>query len=204
MMFEFLFGAAWIAFTGLFTFLLYGVEGGTITVNGEYVSRAEFNSMLGPKIFIGIFFLIGILVCLKGLKKLIANKITKIKGIETYGCILNVYPNGCRVNSRSLYDADILILKEDRTLEIFRETIGMKTDIYYPGVFVKAQYYDKDANILQIVERLSIPNNILTDIELELENNPKYNIYEIGGRNKISECNSDYVIIDGVKYKRED
>lgn len=68
-----IFGTIWLLITALCTWGFYGMESGTIFVNGEQVSHEEFNAMLGPKLFIGIFWLIGIACILGGVVNIIKN-----------------------------------------------------------------------------------------------------------------------------------
>lgn len=66
-----IFGIIWLLITAVCTWGFYGNIGGTITVNGEQVSQEEFNAMLGPKLFIGIFWVVGIIFIIAGIVNII-------------------------------------------------------------------------------------------------------------------------------------
>jgi hypothetical protein len=74
---ELIFGAIWTSFTALCTWMFYGFDGGTIYVNGEAVSHEEFATMLAPKLFMGIFWIVGITFIVVGVVKSI-KKILKL------------------------------------------------------------------------------------------------------------------------------
>lgn len=60
------FGVIWLSITAFMTYAFYGTSG-NVSVNGEIVTTEEFSSMLFPKIFIGIFWIIGISIMLVGI-----------------------------------------------------------------------------------------------------------------------------------------
>lgn len=68
---ELIFGAVWTLFTAFCTWIFYGFDGGTIYVNGEVVSQEEFGAMLAPKLFIGLFWIVGIIFIVVGVVKCI-------------------------------------------------------------------------------------------------------------------------------------
>lgn len=61
-----IFGIIWLSITAFMTYAFYGTQG-NIVVNGELVTTEEFSSMLFPKIFFGIFWIIGISTMLGGI-----------------------------------------------------------------------------------------------------------------------------------------
>lgn len=60
-----IFGFFWTAFVFIVAYSLYNTTG-YIFVNGQQVTHEEFYSMLFPKIFLGIFFVIGISTIISG------------------------------------------------------------------------------------------------------------------------------------------
>ena len=91
-MFKLVFGAIWLSFISVFTKVMYS-DTGTVTVNGEIVSHEEFHAMLWPKMFIGIFWLVGIIFFVSGLLEILKNYKTDKYGSRIkskYLCILRI------------------------------------------------------------------------------------------------------------------
>ena len=204
-MFELIFGLVWTAVSSLFAFLMYGTgNSGTIMVNGEPMSHAEFNELLWPKLFIGLFILVGICLIFIGIKKFLANLATETKGYETYGIVMDIYPSGSSVNGRPILNADFIIVEENGETGTYTESIGMDRNKYKIGNWAKLKYYNKDINILEKTDVYSVPHNIKTRIENECswlnENNREDDIDDITIKTEIA----DEIVINGIKYKRQD
>ena len=75
-MVELIFGILWILITGFCTWGFYGT-GGDVYVNDTLVSHEEFVEMLAPKLFIGLFWISGIIFIAVGVVKCI-KKISKL------------------------------------------------------------------------------------------------------------------------------
>lgn len=160
-MFQLMFGMAWTLITGICIWGFY-YGNGNITVNDVYVTQEEFNSMLFPKVLLGAFLLIGIVFIIVGLKKIIRDRMTTVKGVECFGRIINVYPSGTTVNEVPELMADVLIyMPLDGKAEIMSEVIGLSSNTEYEnGCYVKVKQYKRDINFEERVTEDSIPLNI--------------------------------------------
>ena len=154
-MFQLIFGIIWTAFSVFMAFSMYNSEG-SIQVNGRPVSQEEFNQMLFPKIFIGIFILIGVIFMCIGLKKIITNILTHTVGEEAHGLVIRVYPSGTRVNGRPELKADVLVVV-DNLVNRYSEIIGFDWNKYRAGDFVLIKHYKKDINIKGRIDRRNVP-----------------------------------------------
>lgn len=201
-MFELVFGIIWTAFTAFMTFMFYGIAG-EITVNGVLTSHEEFITLLWPKLFFGIFWLVGIFLIVTGLRKLIRDGRTEKQGEICYGMVENVYPSGSYVNGQPLYKADVLVFipSENREATI-SENIGFKSYDYPVQSFVKVKYFNNDINIK---ERLSL-EKVPLDIKERFISNRTQPIenYQVTNTNITQGPTPDLIVVDGVTYKRVD
>lgn len=170
-MFELIFGLIWTVASVLCAVMMYGNHEMTIMINDEVVSRAEFNSLLWPKLFIGAFIVIGIVFLIIGLKKLMTNALTATVGTLAYGLIVDIYPSDCYVNDNPVLNADVLVVDKNDVLKLHTESIGLDYDKYNTGDFVQVKYYKNDVNIIC----LSHPKEIPEHIRIKL--NDKYKSY---------------------------
>ena len=188
-MFEIVFAIIWLFITGICTFAFYSGEAGTITVNGQLVSQEEFNLMLGPKIFMGIFWVIGIFILILGLKKIIKNAQTYELGEDCYGRIVDIKRTGASVNDVPELKAIVTVYIESlRTTQNIEEVIGLATKGEYQiGDYVEGKYYNGDINIASYIPENIIPLHIQDKLR-----NVKVNI------------DKDEITVGGVKYVRKD
>jgi len=193
-MFELMFGGIWTAFIALMTFGFYGgFGGGTITVNGEIVSQAEFNAMLWPKLFFAVFWIIGLAMLFKGFKKLFANVATSSIGRETVGYVLDVVDSHCYVNGNPVWDAKIIFLDSNNSVKTVSESVGLDYDKYPIGSFVMIKYHKDDVNIIGKASEYDAPMALKNLIADTIQNN------EISGVDTAAE----EIYIDGVRYVKE-
>lgn len=171
-MFHLFFGIVWTAISIFIAFIMYNTNG-TIEVNGRPVSHAEFEAMLWPKLFIGLFVLIGIIFICVGLKKIITNIITNTRGTETYGLVIDVRPSGTTVNGRPQLMADILIVVDGRT-ERYSEIVGFDWNKYRTGDFTLLKHYKKDVNLIRRVNANEVPGNIMGVLRNEMAEKEKF------------------------------
>lgn len=171
-MFHLFFGIIWTAISVFIAFIMYS-GGGNITVNGRPVSHAEFEAMLGPKLFIGLFILIGVIFICVGLKKIITNIITNTRGTETYGLVIGVRPSGTTVNGRPQLMADILIVVDGRT-ERYSEIVGFDWNKYRTGDFALLKHYKKDVNLIRRVNANEVPGNIMGVLRNEMAEKERF------------------------------
>ena len=155
-MFELIFGIFWTAIIGVITLAMYS-SGGTIRVNGQLVSQSEFNSMLWPKLFIGVFWAIGIFMIVLGLKKLLVNVKTSVKGIRTYGVVIDILETNCYANGHPQLKADVVVIMQNKTTARYQEVIGYDYNKYRIGEALEVKHCDKDINILGIAIENQIP-----------------------------------------------
>lgn len=188
-MFEIIFGIIWLLITGMVTLGFYSGTASTITVNGQLVSQEEFNAMLGPKLFMGIFWAVGIIMIIIGLRKIIKNAQTDKFGEICYGRIIDIRRSGAYVNNVPELKAIVTVYIESLgTTEDVEEVIGLATKRKYQvGDYIEGKYYNGDINIDSYVPENVIPLHIqekLKDLRIS--------------------ANEDEIMVDGVKYVRKD
>ena len=93
-MFEFVFSIIWLIFTGIFTF-------------AGIMSSSSIDPM--AIIVIVLFWIIGIFLFIKGLRKVIKNHKTEKYGEECYGIVNNIYPTGTYINHQPEFKADFIV-----------------------------------------------------------------------------------------------
>lgn len=185
-MFEFLFGLIWTSFTTLiFTVCL--------VVPGEQRGGVDMD------LFLFIFFVffegIGLYVLIRGLKKIIKDRKTKMYGAECYGKISEIQTTGAYANGKPEYKAILYFVNpETYRLETIEEIIGFNYNKYPIDSYVLCQYYQGDINLEKIVYENEIPENI--------KNILIPNQYIPNNHNLKFSDDREYVIIDGVKYKK--
>ena len=192
-MFEILFGVIWTLFTAFITFVSYSGTSGNIYVNDELVSQAEFNEMLGPKIFLGIFWAIGLFMIYWGLKRMIRDSQTKEFGEICYGKIIDVY------QSPTVDEDDIprlgvklfLYIPSLNETKIISQAIGyagMSTP-YKVGRYAEVKYYNGDINLDKVLEVEDIPFEVQSVLN-------EFKSYAEQARERI--------MYNGVEYIRKD
>lgn len=188
MMAEVIIGLIWILFMTIFTWVFY-FSGGNISVNVQMVTQEEFNAMLFPKVFIGVFWIIGIALLFFGLKKIIRNLKTSKNGMECFGKIIKIYPSGTYINGRPELKADFVVyLSEENKVEIISEVIGMDEYKFPRGGWVKLKHYEGDINVVDVVTEYEVPLNIVDMIDSTynektiLHSEEDENIIEINGQ----------------------
>ena len=189
-MFELIFGIMWTTITALITFGFYGTTG-DVTVNGNLVSHDEFSAMLLPKIFFGIFWVVGIFMLFKGIRKILRDTSTNLKGEECFGKVCNIYNSGAYVNGRPELKADILVyIPSIQETKIVSEIIGFDMYKYRIGSYVKLKYYNGDINFKGIVDVYELPS----DAKYQFEKTQPF--FDLNEKNTI--------VVDGIEYVRKD
>lgn len=193
-MFELFFGTFWTIVISALTWGMYGTSG-DVEVNGTLVSHEEFITMLGPKVFIGIFWIIGLTFIYIGLKKVITNSLTTRYGEQCYGRVCNVYHSGTYINNRPEYKADVLVyIPSTSETKVISEIIGMNGFAYPKGAYLEIKYYKNDINIIGTLNEAYIPQSIKD----KLDNSETY-------KTEFNNTKSQHVIvIDGIEYIRKD
>lgn len=213
-----IFGIIWTAFSAVFAFLVFGIPG-TMTVNGEVVSKDDYGVMLMPAIIIGIFIIIGIILIVTGLRKVLRDIATSKNGFETYGVVIGISETGTRVNERPELKAIVMVIMEYGEIQRFEEIIGFDYNRYFYGEYLKVKQYKKDINILDSIDSSMIPYNQLEKLENVKQQyvgnkgfmnygigntSGVYDEYYRGENNEVKIMDDDTVIIDGVVYKKHE
>lgn len=140
-MFKLIFGLVWTAFT-IFALVAFTSPAGT---SGQSGSGSAWVVLI-------VFLVIGIFLTLKGLKQVVADIMTKVKGIEIFGVVTDIKETGAHVNNRPELKAKIAAILPDRTVREFYEIIGFNYTKYKLGEVVKLKHYKNDVNILEIMQ----------------------------------------------------
>ena len=175
-----IFGIVWTVISGFVAVIMYSGDA-AVRVNGEFVSQEVFNEMLWPKLFIGLFLSIGIAMILVGLKKILTNLLTKIKGVETYGLVIDIARSGTYVNGRPELMAFILVPVNDE-VNRYSEIIGFDWNRYRVGDFVLVKHYKNDVNIIRRVNGNTVPYHIQQMLirDIPTNNIPPYEFNDSG------------------------
>lgn len=147
-----------LAFTimSLILFAVFYFVGGEITVNGEIVSQEEFNTMLMPKLAISIFLIVGICLLIRAITKIIENKKTDTRGIETYGLIIQTKPSGSYINDVPVMTGAFATVI-DNNVRIIWESVGLDCKNGNVGDCMVVKYYNNDINIVAPITYEYIP-----------------------------------------------
>ena len=188
-MFELIFGGMFCFLSLIFTVVMLGAG----LLGGEPF-------VLFFLLFLIPFWVIGIVFFRKGIQKIQTDNETKKWGRDSYGLVIKFFETNSYVNGYPVLDVDILVLT-DCGVERFRETAGTNPN-YDIGDYVIVKYHGRDINILKRAPSNTVPDNVKkcilelapTNIICEIEN------YKIKNQDFI--VDGEYIIIDGVKYKR--
>lgn len=198
-MFELLFGGFWLLITGFMTFAFYGTEG-PVTVNGVPMEHAEFVELLWPKLFLGVFWAIGLIMLFLGIRKIYRNIRTSTHGVETYGVIIDITPTNMRINHRPVMQAEVAVV-QDGHIEMHAERIGAGRSKYSIGDYLRLKCYKNDINILEQVDRAQVSYSHLPLLEAEYQKahgrTSNYNVPDYDNAD-------EYITINGHRYRKID
>ena len=174
-MVEFVFSIIWLIFTGIFTF-------------AGIMSSSSIDPM--AIIVIALFWIIGIFIFIKGLRKVIKNHKTEKYGEECYGIVNNIYPTGTYINHQPEFKADFIVyIPSLNKTETISEVIGLNYGKYPIQSLVKCKYYENDVNIQGLVDYNSIPLNIRPNLDPYLpQSHPQ--------------TTEDIITVNGVQYQK--
>ena len=189
-------GIIWIIFVIIIAAIIFaGGPDSLVTVNGVTMTMEE--ALKEPTLYIvfGMFFFFGLVFLVIGARRTLRNSITKRLGYNTYGKVLDIYFSGIKINHRKIYNADVLVVREDGTVECFTERVGTLRK-YKSGMFVKVIQYKNDINILEGLEEMDVPYSIKYRLDAEDANDNETTLagFEV----------EDTIVINGVTYKRQD
>ena len=171
-MFELTFGFFWTSFTALITFFMFSPLNETVTVNDKIVSREEFLSMIETKLFLIVFWGVGLYMLIKGFIKLFKDYQTEQYGEICYGKVTRIFKTGAEKNGVSELKAKTVIyLESSNILKEVEEIVGFENNQkYFTGDYFEAKYYNNDINFLSHADKSIIPPyifNILNDVQCE-------------------------------------
>lgn len=188
-MFELIFGVVWTTFSSFFIYGFYFLAD-EVEVNGEIVSQTEFSQMLFPKIFMGLFLLIGIFMIIDGLRKIIKAISIHTNGVEKIATIKNIPSPTLFINDVPYCNAVVLI--ED---EMGNEVEVVSNNTFRQGEFnigdcVVAKYYNGMVSLVGPAEGYETLNTIQSEINYNYQNDQFYH----------NNQQNDYVTINGKKH----
>ena len=198
-MMDIIFGIIWTSFTAIFAFVIFASSVSTSDVNGD-PTGLSFNLEPGlvlPLIIVTVFFIIGIVMIVQGIRKIIKDSKTKKLGIPCYGVIQKLQPTGTYINEQPEYKAVLDVINPNTNqLERIEEVVGFSYYKFPIGSYVMCKYYNGDINFENKIEPGEVPGNYkdkLKPIDYETDFGcPNFEFSE----------DREYVTIDGVKYKR--
>lgn len=172
------FGCFWTYITAYITYMMYSGTATSISVNGTIVSQSEFNEMLLPKLFMGVFWIVGLITIIQGIRELIKYYIFNNNAIESYGLILeNEELNNPNIDDEEnedciIYNVKMLIMKGNN-YEVYT-----KKDVFttYPvGSLIELKYYKDNIEILNNINKEDVSDEFIEHIhsnypEIELIN----------------------------------
>ena len=148
----------------------------TVKVNGIVLTQAEYRAAVWPLITGALFPIIGIIMIIKGARHVVIDRKTDLYGTESYAVITDILDSGVRFDSRRgtggtpMLNAYLRIISKDGSVLYMTETIDNNPMHLMSGDFVLVKYTDKDVNILQRVERYSLPSEIADRLEEAYKN----------------------------------
>lgn len=151
-MFNLIFGLCFAMFS--LVFLVAFISSGVVNEGFTF-------SLLFPLTIIGIFLIVGLGIFIRGVKQIITNRKTSLRGEECYAILKEIMPTGSRINGMPELKGTFLvyILSLNKT-EMIEEIIGFNMFKYKVNDYVKVKYYDGDINVLEIVGHDLVPSNV--------------------------------------------
>ena len=203
-MFNLIFGIVWTLFSSIF-FVIIVISSFTTSSNlGDAGLKFNF-SMIIPVIMISIFLIVGVVLIVKGAKKVIKDSKTKKYGVPCYGIVQNISQTGAYVNERPEYKAILDIVNPNTNqIESIEEIVGFNYNKYPIGSYVYCKYYEGDINIENNIGINELPGSykdMLKPINYTSNASNTYN-NSMGYTDIVFSDDREYVTIDGVKYRK--
>ena len=162
--FEIQFGTIWILLMTFFTLLL-------LVADTEEIS-------FGIIIFLGLFWLVGIIMLYNGIKKRIADSKTEEFGIDAYGKICKLETVGSS-NGQSYYKARVAVYVPSQNItKIIDEDIGYDSSKFSETSYLKLKYYEGDINFKEEIDEKYISDVVKSKIDELIENQEEQDILE--------------------------
>lgn len=195
-----MFSSLWLTITGFVTFVFYSVD--ELQVNGVPTSHEEFSQLLWPKLFFGIFWLVGLTMLYFAIKEVIKDSKTEKLGEECFGKVVSHTPTSTYVNGMPVVKANILVYVASKGItEEYAEEIGTNPNKYPVNSIVRLKLFEEDINIKEIVSQESVPTYVLD--ELRYNEKVGYDINSSIGFDENVDM-SDEIVVNGVRYKKMD
>lgn len=153
-MFELIFGLVWTAITG-FALWAFTSPMGTSRQSGAG----------GAWVILILFLVIGIVLIVKGLKIIVTDIRTSMKGVLISGVIIDILETGASSNGKPQLKARIMAIMLDGTVREFYEIIGFDYMKYKLGECVKLKYYKNDVNIVGLKRDSELSYDELETVE---------------------------------------
>ena len=145
-MFLFKFGLAWTAFS----LLIFGI----------CLSEGAWEGVL----FLGLFLCIGFWMIGNGWKQIKKDRDTEKYGKLAYAKIIDISRTGSSVNGRPELQAQVLFVKNGMDY-LYHEIIGFDQNKYRVGQYVRIKHHEDDVNIINVVNRDSIPRDVADELD---------------------------------------
>lgn len=153
-------------------------------------------------IFLIPFWAAGVWLLLAGIKKLVVNAKTNINGTLSYGVIVDFSETGAYINDYPVWNAHVKAITEHGLVREFKEVVGTKPTVDI-GDIVSIKWYQDDINIIERVSRYEIPEktfNVLKASAPVVAQRKDFSQLKTKNRDFI--VDGEYIIVDGVRYKR--
>lgn len=170
----------WLALTGFFTFI--AIQSGDIHNLGFAI--------------IALFFLLGIVMLIKAIRRIIVNICTASRGTLTYGKVTRIRNTCTKESDCAIFMAEIVLEEESGLIGRYMENIGISLK-YEVGDFVKVKYYKDDINIISGVYEREVPERIRNRLNAEAQK-PGSTLYM--DYNNSYDNQGETIVIDGVEY----
>ena len=158
----------------------YSLTAESTKVCGEIMTQEVKREKVWPLILESSFMLIGIGITIHSARHVIIDRKTDLYGTEAYAVITDILDSGVRFNSRRgtggtpMLNAYLRIISKDGNILYMTESIDENPMHLMSGDIVLVKYTDRDVNILQRVERYSLPSEIADRLEEEYRNTAGY------------------------------
>ena len=168
-MIELIIGIIWETVVAIVTFLLWFTDT-NVRVNGTYMNHNEFSSLLWPKILIGLFWIGGAIILIRGIRKILKNQKTEKNGEQCYGKICGIRPTGAKIMGKTVYKVLVAtFIQSFNQTNILETEIGTDNIAYSVGTYVELKYYKGHTKIDKIIEMNQIPQEICGLINQNVE-----------------------------------
>lgn len=153
-------------------------------------------------LFLVPFFIFGVKFLLLGFKKIKIDSTTKRKGYETYGLVIAFAETDMLVNENPILKARVVVDTKEYGALILSERVGTDPQ-FNVGDYVSIRFFNDDMNIIERISEYSVPDDVKTKLLSKATPDIKRQ-KNMGTKREYKDfiVQGDYIIVDGVKYKR--